>query len=46
MVLMVITMLMEICQAPTPRPKALNKNNITHVVNIEMENVIRSLTNS
>ena len=46
MVIVVITMLMEICKAPTPRPTAQNKNSVTHIVNIEMENVIRSLTNS
>ena len=46
MLIMVIRTLMEICKAPTPRPKAQNKKNVTHIVNIEMENVIRSLTNS
>ena len=30
MVIVVITMLMEICKAPTPRPKAQNKKNVTH----------------
>ena len=35
---------MEICKAPTPRLKVLNKDNITHIMYIEMENVIRNLT--
>ena len=33
--------IMEICKAPTLRFKALNKHSITHIVYIEMENVIR-----
>ena len=33
---------MEIGKAPTPRHKALNKHSITHVMYIEMENVISS----
>ena len=37
---------MEICKAPTLRFKALNKHNITHVMDIEMENVISNLTES
>ena len=32
---------MEICKAPTLRLKALNKHIITHIMYIEMENVIR-----
>ena len=32
---------MEICKAPTLRHKVLNKHSITHVMYIEMENVIR-----
>ena len=31
---------MEICKAPTLRLKALNKHSITHIMYIEMENVI------
>ena len=37
---------MEICTAPTPRLKALNKHNVTHIMYIETEKVIRNLTNS
>ena len=33
--------IMEIFKAPTLRLKALNKHNITHIIYIEMENVIR-----
>ena len=36
--------IMEICKAPTPRIKALNKQNITHTMYIEMENVNSNLT--
>ena len=36
----VIIIIMEICKAPTLRLKALNKHSITHVMYIEMENVI------
>jgi len=32
---------MEICKAPTLRLKALNKHSITHIMYIEMENVIK-----
>ena len=35
-----ITIIMEICKAPTLRLKALNKHNITHIMYIEMEIVI------
>ena len=38
-----ITVIMEICKAPTPRLKALNKHNTTNIMYIEMENVISSL---
>ena len=31
---------MEICKAPTLRLKAPNKHNITHIMYIEMDNVI------
>ena len=31
---------MEICKAPTLRLKALNKYSITHIMYIEMENVM------
>ena len=37
---------MDFCKAPTPRLKALNKHNMTHMLYIEMENVISNLTNS
>ena len=37
-------MIMEIRKAPTPRLKALNKHNMTHLVYIEMESVICNLT--
>ena len=36
--------IMEICKVPTPRLKALNKLNITHITCIQMENVISNLT--
>ena len=39
-----IIIIMEICKAPTPQLKALNKHNVTHIMYIEMENVISSLT--
>ena len=40
-----IIVIMEICNAPTPRLKALNQHDITHIMCIEIENVIRNLTN-
>ena len=36
--------IMEIYKAPTLRLKAQNKHNITHIVYIEMENVIRNVS--
>ena len=36
--------IMEICKAPTLRLKALNKHNITHIMYIEMENIISNLS--
>ena len=36
----------EICQAPTLRLKALNMHIITHIMYIEIENVIGNLTKS
>ena len=41
-----VLMLREICKAPTLWLKALRKHNITHVMYIEMENVISNLTKS
>ena len=38
--------IMEICKAPTMRLKALNKHSVTHIMYIEMENVISNLTKS
>ena len=38
------TIVVKICKAPTLWLKALNKHNITHIVYIEMENVISNLT--
>ena len=38
-----VTIIMEICKAPTLRLKALNKHSITHIMYIEMENVISNL---
>ena len=38
--------IMEICNAPTLLLKALNKHNITHIMYIEVENVISNLTKS
>ena len=35
---------MEICKVPTWQLKALKKHNITHIIYIEMENVIRNWT--
>ena len=35
-----LLIIMEICKAPTLRLKALNKHSITHIMYIEMENVI------
>ena len=36
---------MGICKAtPTPRLKAQNKQNTVHIMDIEMENVLRNLT--
>ena len=37
--------IMEICKAPTLRLKALNKRSITHIMDLEMENVISSNDN-
>ena len=39
MYLTIVIIIMEICKAPTQRPKALNKH--THIMYIEMENVIQ-----
>ena len=39
MLTMMIIIIMEICKAPTLRLKALNKH--THIMYIEMENVIQ-----
>ena len=39
-----IIVFMDICRAPTPWLKALNKHNdVTHIMYIEMENVISNL---
>ena len=35
---------MEICNAPTLWLKALNMHNITHIMHIEIQNVISNLT--
>ena len=40
----IIIIIMEICQAPTLRLKALNKYSITHIMYIETENGISSKT--
>ena len=37
MILLLITMIMEIFKAPTLRPKALNKHNMTHIMYIQRE---------
>ena len=42
LVLVQIIILIKICNAPTLRLKALNKHRITHVMYIEMENVINN----
>ena len=36
----IVIIVMEICKAPTLRFKALNKHSITHIMYIEVENVI------
>ena len=38
-----IIIIMETCKAPTLQLKALKKHNMTHMMYIEMENVISSL---
>ena len=43
-IIITIIIIMDICKALTLRLKALNKNNITHMMYIEMENVICNLT--
>ena len=40
--LFLIIMITEICKAPTPQLKVMN--NITHIMYIEMDNVISNLT--
>ena len=35
---------MEICKVPTLRLRVLNKHSVTHIMYIEMENVIRKKT--
>ena len=40
LIIIIIIIIMEICKAPTLRLKALNKH--THIMYIEMENVIQS----
>ena len=35
---------MEICKAPTPWLKVLNKHSITHIMYIEMENVTKTVS--
>ena len=39
LIIIIIIIIMEICKAPTLRLKALNKH--THIMYIEMENVIK-----
>ena len=39
-VLIIIIVIMEICKAPTLRLRVLNKHSITHIMYVEMENVI------
>ena len=40
-IIVIIVIIIENCQAPTQQLKALNKHSITHIMYIEMENVIR-----
>ena len=40
MMTMMMTMMMQICKAPTLRLKVLNKNNIAHIVSIEITHVL------
>ena len=42
----IIIIIMEICKTPTLRLKELNKHNITHIMYMEMENVISNVTKS
>ena len=44
--MIMIILIMEICEAPTPRLKALDRDNIIDAMYIEMENVVSSLTES
>ena len=41
---LIIIIKMEICKAPTPRLKVLNKQTKKNIIYIEMENVTRNLT--
>ena len=43
-IIVIIIIIMTICKAPTLRLKALNKHSVTHIMYIEMENVISNLT--
>ena len=40
----IIIIMLEICKAPTVRPKALDKHYTHNIAYIEMENVIPNLT--
>ena len=39
-----LIIVMDICKASTLRLKALNKHNMTHIMSIDIENVISNLT--
>ena len=41
-----IIIIMEICQAPTLRLKALNKHSITHIMYIEMKSFLKTHTHT
>ena len=38
--MMMMMMMMQICKEPTLRLKVLNKHNITHIMSIEITNVL------
>ena len=46
MIITVIIIIMENCQALTPRLNMMNKHNTAHIMYIKIENVLRNLTES
>ena len=43
-IILIVIIIMTIGEAPTLRLKAFNKQSVTHIMYIEMENVISNLT--